>query len=260
MVSKDHLSDEQLLRAIDGEMSAVEERDALPHLESCGRCRARRQELENASRHFALSSQSGVRIPNADAARTLFLARLEQVSNNVEPAARPKIAYWLAAAAAVVIVAAVSFSSLRSHGAATLVYNLPDASLTPGAAVPIDRAMLCSQGSAGNKVVPVSLRQRVFEEYRIAGADPHAYEVDYLITPALGGADDIRNLWPQAYSAPVWNARVKDALEDRLRDMVCGGGIELADAQREIATNWIAAYKKYFHTEQPLAPDGKDRE
>ena len=76
--------------------------------------------------------------------------------------------------------------------------------------------------------------------------------MDYLITPALGGADDIRNLWPQPYAAPVWNARVKDALEYRLRDMVCDGGIELGEAQREIATNWIAAYKKYFHTEEPL--------
>ena len=104
------------------------------------------------------------------------------------------------------------------------------------------------------------MRRKVFEEYRIAGADPRAYEVDYLITPALGGADDIRNLWPQAYAAPVWNAQVKDALEYRLRDMVCDGGIELSEAQREIATNWIAAYKKYFHTEAPLIADGKERE
>ena len=29
--------------------------------------------------------------------------------------------------------------------------------------------------------------------------------------------------------------------------------LDLATAQREIATNWIEAYKKYFHTDQPLA-------
>jgi len=51
-------------------------------------------------------------------------------------------------------------------------------------------------------------------------ADPKAYEVDYLITPALGGADDIGNLWPQSYSATIWNARVKDALEDRLQELI----------------------------------------
>ncbi|HZT37758.1 MAG TPA: hypothetical protein VFA28_07660 [Bryobacteraceae bacterium] len=82
-------------------------------------------------------------------------------------------------------------------------------------------------------------------------ADPRAYEVDYLITPALGGADDLGNLWPQSYSATQWNARVKDALEDRLHELVCSGSLDLATAQREIATDWIAAYKKYFHTDQP---------
>jgi hypothetical protein len=85
----------------------------------------------------------------------------------------------------------------------------------------------------------------------MANADPRAYEVDYLITPALGGDDDIRNLWPQPYVSTVWNARVKDALEDRLRDMVCRGQLDLAEAQRDISTDWIAAYKKYFQTNVP---------
>jgi len=95
------------------------------------------------------------------------------------------------------------------------------------------------------------VRKQVFQEYGIPGAKPEAYEVDYLVTPALGGADDLRNLWPHSYSA-TWNARVKDELEDRLREMVCSGNLDLTEAQREIAENWIAAYKKYFHTEQPL--------
>jgi hypothetical protein len=76
--------------------------------------------------------------------------------------------------------------------------------------------------------------------------------VDYLITPALGGSEDIRNLWPQSYSATIWNARVKDALEDRLHDLVCSGDLDLATAQQEISTDWIAAYKKYFHTDRPI--------
>ncbi len=98
----------------------------------------------------------------------------------------------------------------------------------------------------------MALQRKVLEEYGIAGAEPRAYEIDYLVTPALGGADDIRNLWPHSYSATAWNAAVKDALEDRLRDMVCDGSLDLTQAQKEIAGNWIAAYKKYFHTERPL--------
>ena len=34
--------------------------------------------------------------------------------------------------------------------------------------------------------------------------------------------------------------------------MVCGGELDLSTAQRDIATDWIAAYKKYFHTNRPL--------
>ena len=100
--------------------------------------------------------------------------------------------------------------------------------------------------------MPVSLQRKVFEEYGIPRAEPRAYEVDYLITPALGGADDIRNLWPQSNSSAVWNARVKDALEDRLHAMVCDGGLDLVAAQHDISSDWIAAYRKYFNTDEPL--------
>jgi hypothetical protein len=97
-------------------------------------------------------------------------------------------------------------------------------------------------------MVPAEIRQRVFRVYGIEHADPRAYEVDYLITPALGGADDIRNLWPQPYGSTEWNAGVKDELEDRLREMVCQGQLDLTEAQHEIAQDWIAAYKKYLGT------------
>ena len=130
--------------------------------------------------------------------------------------------------------------------------SIPDSRLTPGATLMVSRQTVCAQKGLRNKSVPVVLQRRVFEEYGITGADPRAYEVDYLVTPALGGADDIHNLWPHSYSATVWNARVKDALEDQLRDMVCEGDLDLKDAQQELATNWIAAYRKYFHTDKPL--------
>jgi hypothetical protein len=134
-----------------------------------------------------------------------------------------------------------------------LIVSIPDSRLTPGATLLVSRPAVCAQENIKNRAVPVALQRKVFEQYGIAGADPHAYEVDYLVTPALGGADDIHNLWPHSYSHTVWNARVKDALEDRLREMVCDGSIDLGEAQSEIAANWIAAYKKYFHTDRPLA-------
>jgi len=115
----------------------------------------------------------------------------------------------------------------------------------------LSRMAVCAQPGAKNKAVSASVRKQVFAEYGISGADPTAYEVDYLVTPALGGSDDIHNLWPHSY-ASTWNAHVKDELEDRLRDMVCRGSIDLTVAQQEIAADWIAAYKKYFHTEIPV--------
>jgi hypothetical protein len=136
-------------------------------------------------------------------------------------------------------------------GEPTGTYYMPDARLTPGATVRLSRTAVCARPGYGNKVVPIALQREVFQEYGIPRADPRAYEVDYLVTPALGGADDIHNLWPHSHSV-TWNAHVKDALEDRLREMVCDGSLDLTEAQREIATDWIAAYKKYFRTDKPL--------
>jgi hypothetical protein len=58
-------------------------------------------------------------------------------------------------------------------------------------------------------------------------------------------------LWPEPYSSE-WNAHVKDELEDYLHEQVCRGKLDLPTAQREISTNWISAYQKYFHTDKPL--------
>ena len=96
------------------------------------------------------------------------------------------------------------------------------------------------------------MRQEVFQEYRIVNARASDYEIDYLIAPGLGGADDIHNLWPQPFTSRTWNAHVKDALEERLHQLVCSGNLDLHTAQSDISSDWIAAYKKYFRTERPL--------
>jgi hypothetical protein len=51
----------------------------------------------------------------------------------------------------------------------------------------------------------------------------------------------------------TWNAHVKDTLEEHLHEMVCAGKLDLSTAQRDIAMDWIAAYKKYFQTDRPLS-------
>jgi len=93
--------------------------------------------------------------------------------------------------------------------------------------------------------VPGSLREEVFKEYGIVNPHPEDYEIDYLIAPGLGGTEDIRNLWPEPSTRSQWNAHVKDALEERLHQLVCDGRLDLPTAQRAIARDWISAYKKY---------------
>jgi hypothetical protein len=151
-----------------------------------------------------------------------------------------------------VVVATTTLFVLRPPRRSMAV-TVPDPRFTPGATVLLSQREICREASVNNKAVPVALQRRVFDEYGLRAAEPRAYEVDYLITPALGGADDIHNLWPESSLATVWNAQVKDELEDHLRNLVCDGQLDLATAQHEIATNWIEAYKKYFHTDRPVA-------
>jgi hypothetical protein len=73
------------------------------------------------------------------------------------------------------------------------------------------------------------------------------FEEDHLIPLEIGGSpDDPRNLWPEPHVAPGgWGSRRKDYLENLLRELVCAGRVSLAEAQQAIASDWIAAYRRY---------------
>jgi hypothetical protein len=130
-------------------------------------------------------------------------------------------------------------------------FALPRRTLTPGAVLPVPVGELCGARAVENDPpVNPSVQQAVFKEYGVPNSSHVAYALDYLITPALGGSGDIKNLWPQPYSS-TWNAGVKDQLEDHLHELVCRGKVQLATAQTEIATDWISAYKRYFNTDRP---------
>ena len=87
----------------------------------------------------------------------------------------------------------------------------------------------------------------------IYGAAASGYEEDHLISLQLGGSPtDPKNLWPQPYSGS--NARKKDVVETKLKNLICSGKITLADAQKAISTNWVAAYNKYVTAADAKAP------
>lgn len=265
-----HLSDQTLLLAADGELSSGEAARVAGHLAACRTCRARQQEMEDAVNEFArvYRWKHDREIPSVEEPRALLMAQMAEVSRRQSGSwvsrvfgIPPRFSWALAGLAGVAAVAIYLAATLWLGGEPVSAARLmiPDPSLTPGATVLMTREEVCRATSTKNKPVPSSIQRQVFREYGIRSVRPHTYEVDYLITPALGGADDIHNLWPESYEAVVWNAYVKDQLEDYLRGRVCSGTLDLATAQRDLAGNWIDAYKRYFHTEQPLGNAFPDR-
>ena len=257
-----HIQDQELLSLADGELKPARAAAVENHLAACWVCRARRAEIEGAIADFIrLNNQSLTpRIPSPDGPRSLLRARLAEA-----PQAQPALgwmrvglsAHRLAYASAALVILSVMGLWLQSSrlGQSRLTGDAaalePKPELTPGAIRAVSLLDICRGPSDKNRAVPSSLRREVFNRYGIAGARPQDFEVDYLITPELGGADDIRNLWPQPYGAKNWSASAKDQLEDRLHEMVCTGKLDLPTAQYEISTDWIGAYKKYVQNGKP---------
>jgi hypothetical protein len=145
----------------------------------------------------------------------------------------------------------VPLNSVRAD--ATGVFLLPRGDLTPGASAPVTLDDICGSGRPGRtQPIQTSVHQAIFARYGADYSRATEYELDYLITPELGGVADARNLWPQSFTRTPWNAYVKDELERFFHRRVCEGKIELTTAQREMASDWIAAYKRYFNTNSPL--------
>jgi anti-sigma factor RsiW len=254
-----HLSDDELMLALDGELDPVQMGLVENHLRQCWNCRERRKELEQSITEYVRAHRDLTPgIPPGDGPLSRLRAQMAAMSEEQAGAWRhwPATWKWFAGPALLCGFAAVVSGVLLSWWAGQGVPSgpLPDARLTPGATRLLSREQICAVPlEEDDRGVPAHLARQVFEQYRIARPKPRMYEVDYLISPALGGAEDIRNLWPQPYADGVWTSRVKDALEDHLRRMVCDGSLDLETAQREIATDWIAAYRKYFGAERPLA-------
>ena len=249
-----HLSDETLMLLADGEIRGRQESNLRAHLAACWSCRLRMREFDDAIAEFARMHRENPDqpLPPPDGPRAVLRARLRQAAAAQATAHIPHPTTLLRgaayAAAVLGLLGVIWLTAYRGER-----YAIPRSDLTPGAVRLVAAADVCRARLSDNSEVVPAIQRQVVAEYGMPEAEARQYEVDYLITPALGGSSDIRNLWPQPYSGSQWNAHVKDALEDRLWRLVCSGQIDLPTAQHEIAVNWVAAYKKYFHTRQPLA-------
>jgi hypothetical protein len=257
-----HLSAEELLLATDRDLSPRRLTHVRKHLEECPSCQARLQGLDRTLAEVTELYQPNLSalLPPASISRAELRGRLRELSARSAPSGAPSgrwiFAYSIPLVAGLGVIAVLAqrpaLQPSRSLRVEPVVL-LPRADLTPGTARPVEISEVCAAHSSHRpEPVAASVRQSVFESYGADHRQASAYELDYLITPELGGTSDAHNLWPQAYEGTVWNAYVKDELEQRLHRLACDGTIDLAQAQREITTDWIAAYKRHFHTDRPL--------
>ena len=260
-----HVNDHELILSWDSELSWQRQSEVTRHLETCGRCREQADRLRSAMTSVATlyTATREASSPAAGYRRVRLESALRQAeaappSGSVARSATVQaLSLMRGVAIAVVAVAlcATAFMTVRAARGQGLTSTgrgmLPESSLTPGAVSHLTAAELCN-GVRPSRLVTENVRQQVLRAYGMQGVSAEAYELDALVTPELGGSTDAANLWPQRYQSPIWNARVKDELEELLPRLVCSDQMTLADAQREIATDWVAAYKRHFDTELPL--------
>jgi len=120
---------------------------------------------------------------------------------------------------------------------------MPNPKLTPGVVATRDVGAVCQQPKRVRSPIPFAQQQAIFTAYGIPASETHRYGLDYLVPLQLGGATVNANLWPAATRGVGFYD--KQSLNARLRLLVCGGQLALADAQRDIAADWYTEWLKY---------------
>ncbi len=134
--------------------------------------------------------------------------------------------------------------------------DIPNLNITPGSVrAGLSKTKICKiKWGKDQRHVTAAMKRKVFALYGYSGNDdPRCVpagkrhcEIDHLISRELGGADEVINLWPQAYGTSPWNAVLKDKLENRLHKEMCAGTIPLKKARDMLVNDWREAYKKYY--------------
>ena len=108
--------------------------------------------------------------------------------------------------------------------------GMPDPTLTPGVVASTDVKEVCatdglpgSSYSRQHRLTTREMKRQVLHAYGLSGFF-HG-EIDHRVPLCLGGADDVKNLWPQT------EYRAKDELEAYACREVCAGRLRLSEAQ-----------------------------
>jgi hypothetical protein len=135
--------------------------------------------------------------------------------------------------------------------------GLPDLVCTPGAAnsaVTQDtiNQTICVSGYTTTIRPPTSytnnLKTQQIIAYSYSDKSLSSYEEDHFIPLEIGGSPDSpANLWPEPYSG-TYGAKAKDKVENYLHTQICNGSLTLAEAQKEMDTNWETVYNAHYST------------
>ena len=91
--------------------------------------------------------------------------------------------------------------------------------------------------------VTQKIRNSDYDSYGVPKENRKLYTIDHYIPLGILGTNDPENLWPQ----PRDEAKQKDAIENKLRKMVCSGQMSLRDAQNQLLNNpWLDVYNKFI--------------
>lgn len=136
------------------------------------------------------------------------------------------------------ILSPTKFSDCQIQG------PLPDNRCTPGAVfedASIDK--ICQSGYTKTvRNVSTTTRKKVYSMYSINYPPEFGtFELDHLIPLALGGNNEVANLFPEAKTPPP-GFKEKDVVEIYLYEEVCKGNIDLREAEAAIAKDWIEIY------------------
>lgn len=138
--------------------------------------------------------------------------------------------------------------------------TMPDLALTPGVerSPQMTVAQLCAtKWGEDHRAVTEAMKAAVYRSYGFSGTkDPRCIpdhpgsptaktcEIDHLLSRENGGADDVRNLWPEPYGG-AWNAHDKDRLENALHADMCAGRKTLEQVHSALR-GWQDAYVAEF--------------
>lgn len=157
--------------------------------------------------------------------------------------------------------------ALTFPAAAQSFETRPRSDLTPGLVrTDLTITQICrTKWGADARSVTAKMKQDVVASYNFKvsscpltlykGKKVRRMEIDHLVARSLGGADDVRNLWPECYepvnknkSLQADGAHKKDRLETYLHQKVCNPRSEtlLKEYQGKLKRDWLALYHEIY--------------